>query len=100
VTNSTHPAIPPIVELRAGDIAGRGEIVRLVDAFYAKVRADEPLGQVFDGVAAVNRTRAQRVWHQRRGEASWRSLRLAVVIGRFGDRKFAEGWWSCETASG
>ena len=99
MTNSTNPAIPPTVELRAGDIDGQGEIVRLVDAFYAKVRADEPLGQVFDGVAAVKRTRAQRVWHQRSGEASWRSLQPAAFMGRFGDRRFDEGWWSCETAS-
>lgn len=36
------------------DIIGRADIVRLVNAFYAKVRADEPLGHVFDGVAKVN----------------------------------------------
>lgn len=36
------------------DILGRPDIVRLVDAFYAKVRADAPLGHVFDGVAKVD----------------------------------------------
>jgi len=36
------------------DIVGRSDIVRLVDAFYEKVRADEGLGHVFDGVAKVN----------------------------------------------
>lgn len=36
------------------DILGRDDIVRLVNAFYAKVRADEPLGNVFDGVAKVD----------------------------------------------
>lgn len=36
------------------DILGRPDIVRLVNAFYIKVRADEPLGHVFDGVAKVN----------------------------------------------
>lgn len=36
------------------DITGRPDIVRLVNAFYTKVRADEPLGHVFDGVAKVN----------------------------------------------
>lgn len=36
------------------DILGRPDIVRLVNTFYIKVRADEPLGHVFDGVAKVN----------------------------------------------
>jgi hemoglobin len=36
------------------DILGRSDIMRLVNSFYAKVRADEPLGHVFDGVAKVN----------------------------------------------
>lgn len=36
------------------DILGRADILRLVNAFYAKVRADEPLGHVFDEVAKVN----------------------------------------------
>ena len=36
------------------DILGRPDIVRLVNAFYTKVRADDPLGHVFDGVAKVN----------------------------------------------
>jgi hemoglobin len=35
------------------DISGREDLIRLVDAFYAKVRADESLGHVFDGVAKV-----------------------------------------------
>jgi hemoglobin len=36
------------------DITGRSDLIRLVDAFYAKVRADGDLGHVFDGVAKVN----------------------------------------------
>ncbi len=36
------------------DISGRPDLVRLVDAFYAKVRADESLGHVFDEVAKVH----------------------------------------------
>ena len=36
------------------DILARPDIERLVNAFYIKVRADEPLGHVFDGVAKVN----------------------------------------------
>lgn len=36
------------------DILGRPDIERLVNAFYTKVRADEPLGHVFDGVAKVD----------------------------------------------
>ena len=36
------------------DLLGRPGIVKLVDAFYGKVRADEGLGHVFDGVAKVN----------------------------------------------
>jgi hemoglobin len=36
------------------DILGRPDIERLVNAFYTKVRADAPLGHVFDGVAQVN----------------------------------------------
>ena len=36
------------------DITGRADLVRLLDAFYAKVRADERLGHVFDGVARVH----------------------------------------------
>jgi hemoglobin len=35
------------------DILDRPDIVRLVNAFYAKVRADAPLGHIFDGVAHV-----------------------------------------------
>lgn len=35
------------------DLLGRPDIIRLVDAFYLKVRADAPLGHVFDGVAKV-----------------------------------------------
>lgn len=31
------------------DILDRSDIVRLVNAFYTKVRADEPLGHVFAG---------------------------------------------------
>jgi len=36
------------------DILGRPEIVKLVDAFYTRVRADAPLGHVFDVVANVD----------------------------------------------
>jgi hemoglobin len=36
------------------DILDRPDLVKLVDAFYVKVRADEPLGHVFDGVAKVD----------------------------------------------
>jgi hemoglobin len=36
------------------DILGRPDIERLVNAFYTKVRADEPLGHVFDGIAKVD----------------------------------------------
>lgn len=36
------------------DLLGRPDIVKLVDAFYTKVRADAPLGHVFDDVAKVH----------------------------------------------
>ena len=36
------------------DILGRDEIVRLVNAFYGKVRADAALGPIFDQVAQVD----------------------------------------------
>lgn len=36
------------------DIQSRDEIVRLVDTFYSKVRADETLGFIFDEVAAID----------------------------------------------
>lgn len=36
------------------DLLGRPDIVKLVDAFYTKVRADAPLGHVFDEVAKVH----------------------------------------------
>jgi hemoglobin len=36
------------------DIHGRPDIVTLVDTFYGKVRADVPLGHIFDGVAKVD----------------------------------------------
>lgn len=36
------------------DILGRDDIVRLVDTFYHKVRADGTLGFIFDQVAAVD----------------------------------------------
>lgn len=36
------------------DILGRPDLIKLVDTFYSKVRADEPLGYVFDGVAKVD----------------------------------------------
>jgi len=44
----------PAPTLDQADILGRPDIVRLVDSFYRKVRADAPLGHVFDGVAKVN----------------------------------------------
>lgn len=36
------------------DITGRPDLVKLVNAFYAKVRADKALGHVFDEVAQVD----------------------------------------------
>lgn len=36
------------------DITDRPDLVRLVDAFYTKVRADTQLGHVFDSVAKVD----------------------------------------------
>ena len=36
------------------DITGRPDLVRLVDSFYEKVRADPQLGHVFDTVAKVD----------------------------------------------
>ncbi len=50
-----HPMSSEIetVENGPADISGRPDLVRLVDAFYAKVRADERLGHVFDQVAKV-----------------------------------------------
>lgn len=36
------------------DIAGRAEIVTLVDAFYDRVRADDILGPIFDDIARVD----------------------------------------------
>ncbi len=36
------------------DILGRPDIERLVNAFYTKVRTDEPLAHIFDGIAKVN----------------------------------------------
>ena len=36
------------------DIADRADLVKLVDAFYARVRADKELGHVFDEVAKVH----------------------------------------------
>lgn len=36
------------------DIASREDIVRLVDAFYGRVRADDVLGPIFDDVARVD----------------------------------------------
>lgn len=39
---------------RRPDIAGRADIVALVDTFYARVRADARLGPIFDEVAAID----------------------------------------------
>lgn len=36
------------------DISSRADIVRLVDAFYARVGADDVLGPIFNDVAAVD----------------------------------------------
>jgi hemoglobin len=36
------------------DILCRPDLVKLVDTFYTKVRADQPLGRVFDEVAKVD----------------------------------------------
>jgi hemoglobin len=36
------------------DIESRADIVRLVDSFYARVRADEMLGPIFDDIAHTN----------------------------------------------
>jgi truncated hemoglobin YjbI len=46
----TASAIQPI---QLPDIASRPDLVRLVDHFYDKVRADENLGNVFDQVAKI-----------------------------------------------
>ena len=45
-SNSQPPELP--------DLLGHPDIVKLVDAFYVKVRADTALGHVFDEVAKVN----------------------------------------------
>jgi hemoglobin len=37
-----------------GDIAARPDIERMVDSFYAKVRADDLLGPIFDDVAKTD----------------------------------------------
>ncbi|WP_193211365.1 group III truncated hemoglobin [Luteolibacter marinus] len=42
------------MEESIADIQGRDEIVRLVNAFYGKVRRDELLGFIFDEVAAID----------------------------------------------
>jgi hemoglobin len=36
------------------DITSRADIIRLVDTFYDRVRADDVLGAIFDEVARVN----------------------------------------------
>jgi len=36
------------------DITGREDLMKLVDAFYGKVRADKTLGHIFDEVARVH----------------------------------------------
>jgi hemoglobin len=36
------------------DIASRSDIIRLVDTFYGRVRSDDLLGPIFDGVAHVD----------------------------------------------
>jgi hemoglobin len=38
----------------AGDIETREDVVRLVDAFYGRVRGDAVLGPIFDDVAQVH----------------------------------------------
>ncbi len=51
------------------DIADRPDVVRLVDAFYEVVRADDILGPIFDGVARVDWNR-----HLPRMYDFWESL--------------------------
>lgn len=41
-------------ETERGDLLGREEIEALVNAFYHRVRADDLLGPIFDGVAQVD----------------------------------------------
>lgn len=38
------------------DLTDRADIVRLVDAFYGRVRADAILSPIFDGIARVDWT--------------------------------------------
>jgi hemoglobin len=45
----TATAAPPLP-----DITSRAGIIRLVDTFYTRVRADEILGPIFDDVARVD----------------------------------------------
>ncbi|MGE3177711.1 MAG: group III truncated hemoglobin [Vicinamibacterales bacterium] len=36
------------------DLAGRNDVARLVDEFYARLRGDEVLGPIFDDIAQVD----------------------------------------------
>jgi len=55
VAGAPSPSSSETPAVRA-DITSRGEVERLVDAFYARVRADDILAPIFDGVAHTN-------WH-------------------------------------
>jgi hemoglobin len=46
--------LSPPDSLPLADLTDRADIIRLVDAFYVRVRADGGLGHVFDQVAQVN----------------------------------------------
>ena len=39
----------------AQDLTSRADIIRLVDAFYDRIRCDENLGPIFDDIAQVSR---------------------------------------------
>ncbi|MEP7117073.1 MAG: group III truncated hemoglobin [Acidobacteriota bacterium] len=53
VTGAPSPSSSETAVVRA-DITSRGEVERLVDAFYARVRADGVLAPIFDDVAHVD----------------------------------------------
>lgn len=60
------------VELRGEPDISEADIARLLDVFYARVRADEVLGPIFD--RAVGSTEADWVPHMRKLEAFWSSV--------------------------
>jgi hemoglobin len=68
------------------DLASRSEIIRLVDAFYDRVREDDLLGPIFNDVARVDWTahlpRMYDFWESVLfGEAVFKGNPLAVHIG-------------------